>query len=171
MSDKPPIFDYDDNYFKDCEYTREELFDLQRTLLAIQKSKNLFEDLKKQTVFNEKEIRVCLSMAFEKKVIKRKRNPLPVWKYTFVDDIKEKEIPLIDYSQTKHITENKYSSAQLLDLQKKMLTLQTSQDLFKDLTKYSGFERDVVEICLLRALDRKIIKKEKNSERTWIYFL
>lgn len=76
IKDKPgPIFSYDDRYFLDCKHTREELHKLQEQILLIIKkgSSDIFQDVKRQTSINDKEIDVCLSQSFHYGLIERKR--------------------------------------------------------------------------------------------------
>ena len=76
IKDTPgPIFSYDDRYFSDCKYTREELYRLQEQILLIIRkgSSDIFQEVKKHTSVNDKEIDVCLRQSFHYGLIERKR--------------------------------------------------------------------------------------------------
>lgn len=85
MTSKHPIFDYDDRYFSDCQYTKEELFELQNQIISLisKGSSDIEKDLK--TTINHKEIDLCLRKCYSKQLIKRERlsveNEVPVYRY------------------------------------------------------------------------------------------
>jgi len=85
MISEPPIFDYDDRYFLDCEYSRKKLFELQHQILSLitRGSFDIEKDLK--TTINHKEIDLCLRKCFSKKWIQRERlgvkNEVPIYRY------------------------------------------------------------------------------------------
>ncbi|KAF6246362.1 hypothetical protein C6990_09550 [Nitrosopumilus sp. b3] len=85
MVSEPPILGYDDRYFLDRPYTREELFELQRQILSIIKrgSSDIEKDLK--TTIDHKEIDTCLRKCYSKQLIKRERlgveNKVPIYRY------------------------------------------------------------------------------------------
>ncbi len=85
MTVQTPIFDYDDRYFVNCQYTREESFELQNEILSIisSGSTDIRKDLK--TKINDKEIDGCLRKCFSKKLIQRERlgveNEIPIYQY------------------------------------------------------------------------------------------
>ena len=71
---KYPVFIFDDRFFQDCEYTREELYQLQQKTIELMKTSNdLKKDLKKQTKFNDKEIDTCLSQFHHRGLLKQER--------------------------------------------------------------------------------------------------
>ena len=80
-----PIFDYDDRYFLDCPYTREELFELQNQILFLidECSTDIGKNLK--TKINHKEIDLCLRKCYSKQLNKRERlgveNEVPIYRY------------------------------------------------------------------------------------------
>lgn len=81
-----PVFDFDDRYFLDCEYTRDELYQLQQKTIELSKtSVDLKQDLKKQTKFNDKEIDTCLSQFYKRDLLKRERIRVnidrPIYRY------------------------------------------------------------------------------------------
>ena len=81
-----PVFDFDDRYFQDCEYTRAELYQLQQKTIELSKtSTDLKKDLKIQTKFNDKEIDTCLSQFYKKNLLKRERIRVemnrPIYRY------------------------------------------------------------------------------------------
>jgi len=85
MTVQAPIFGYDDRYFKNCQYSREELFELQNQILFLidEDSSDIEKDLK--TKFNHKEIDLCLRKCYSKQLIKRERlgveNEVPIYRY------------------------------------------------------------------------------------------
>lgn len=80
-----PILDYDDRYFENCQYSREELFELQNQILSLidRGSSDIEKDLK--TKINHKEIDLCLGKCYSKQLIKRERlgveNEVPIYRY------------------------------------------------------------------------------------------
>jgi len=68
-----PIFGYDDRYFLDCEYTEEELFELQNQILSIISSGS--SDIRKEikTKINDKEIDIILRQCYSKQLVQRER--------------------------------------------------------------------------------------------------
>ena len=83
-----PIFTFDDRYFQDCEYTREELYQLQQKTIELMKtSVDLKKDLKEQTEFNDKEIDTCLSQFHHRGLLKSERVGIvgdrPIYRYYF----------------------------------------------------------------------------------------
>jgi len=85
MTTPAPILGYDDRYFLDCQYTKEELFELQNQILFLidERSSDIEKDLK--TKINHKEIDLCLRKCYSKQLIKRERlgveNEVPVYRY------------------------------------------------------------------------------------------
>ena len=73
MNIQAPIFDYDDRYFLDCEYTKEELFELQNQILPIMSSGS--SDIRKEikTKINDKEIDTILRQCYSKQLVQRER--------------------------------------------------------------------------------------------------
>ena len=85
---KYPVFTFDDRYFQDCEYTREELYLLQQKTIELMKtSKDLKKDLKEQTKFNDKEIDTCLSQFHHRGLLKQERIGIeedrPIYRHYF----------------------------------------------------------------------------------------
>lgn len=85
---KYPIFTFDDRYFQDCEYTRDELYQLQQKTIELMKiSNDLKKDLKEQTKFNDKEIDTCLSQFDHRGLLKKERIRIdgdrPIYRYYF----------------------------------------------------------------------------------------
>ena len=77
VKDAPgPIFSYDDRYFSDCKHTKEELHLLQEQILSTVRkgSSDLFQDVKRQTSIDDKEINVCLSQSFHYGLIEREES-------------------------------------------------------------------------------------------------
>ena len=76
IKDNPgPIFSYDDRYFSDCKHTKAELYILQEQILSIieKGSSDIFQDVKRLTDIDDKEIDVCLSQSFHYGLIERER--------------------------------------------------------------------------------------------------
>lgn len=67
------VFDYDDRYFLQSDYSREDLFELQRITLSLKHSRDVRMDLLEQTRFNEQEIDTCLGRFYNKKLIQREK--------------------------------------------------------------------------------------------------
>lgn len=80
-----PIINYDDRYFMDCPYSREELLELQNEILSMISlgSTDIRKDLK--TRINDKEIDLCLQKCYSKQLVKRERlgveNDVPIYRY------------------------------------------------------------------------------------------
>lgn len=80
-----PIIDYDERYFADCNYTREELSELQNDILAVisSGSTDIRKDLKTKIV--DKEIDLCLRICYSKRLVKRERlgaeSDVPIYRY------------------------------------------------------------------------------------------
>ena len=83
-----PVFTFDDRYFQDCEYTKEELYQLQQKTIELMKtSADLKKDLKRQTKFNDKEIDTCLSQFHHRGLLNQERIGIegnrPIYRYYF----------------------------------------------------------------------------------------
>ncbi len=80
-----PIFDYDVRYFKRCNYSKYELFQLQNQILSIISSGSIdiHKDLK--TEIDELQIDLILRKCYHKKWIQRERlsgkNVVPRYRY------------------------------------------------------------------------------------------
>ena len=65
-----PVFDFDERYFQDCKYTREELYQLQE-----------------KTIFNDKEIDTCLNQFHKRGLLKSEKITMnedkPIYRYYF----------------------------------------------------------------------------------------
>ena len=83
-----PVFEYDDRYFQDCEYTREELYKLQEKTIELMKTSiDIKKDLRENTDFNDKEIDTCLSQFHKRGLLKNERigieGDTPIYRYYF----------------------------------------------------------------------------------------
>ena len=85
MTVQAPILGYDDRYFENCQYTKEELFELQNQILFLidEDSSDIEKDLKLK--IKHKEIDLCLRKCYSKQLIKRERlgveNEVPIYRY------------------------------------------------------------------------------------------
>lgn len=83
-----PVFDFDERYFQDCKYTREELYQLQEKVIELMKtSTDLKKDLKEKTIFNDKEIDTCLNQFHKRGLLKSEKITMnedkPIYRYYF----------------------------------------------------------------------------------------
>ncbi len=79
------IVEYDDRYFAHCNYTRQQLYDLQNQILSIitKNSSDIEKDL--DSKIDHKEIDLILKNYYKKKLIDRERlevvDEIPIYKY------------------------------------------------------------------------------------------
>ena len=84
---KIPIMDYDDRYFRECKYSKKDLFDMQEKILSMAAcgSEDIGKDVGEITEVNDWEIQVCLRRAFSKGLVGRDRvgmrDPVPLYRY------------------------------------------------------------------------------------------
>jgi len=83
-----PVFNFDERYFQDSDYTQKELYKLQEKTIELMKtSTDIKKDLKEQTRFNDKEIDICLSEFNKRGLLQRIRirvdGDVPIYKYFF----------------------------------------------------------------------------------------
>lgn len=69
----PPIFDYDDRYFQESPYTRDQLFEIQRKLLSLTNSTDLEKDMLLDSDVDITHIRFILDIAHKKGIINKIR--------------------------------------------------------------------------------------------------
>lgn len=82
------VFTFDDRYFQDCKYAKEELYQLQQKTIELMRTSNdLKKDLKEQTKFKHKEMDTCLSQFYHRGLLKQERvgveEDIPLYRYYF----------------------------------------------------------------------------------------
>lgn len=60
---KSPIFEYDDRYFTDSSYSKEQLFAIQQAILDIEKSDDLIQDINKLGIYDINAIKETVEIA------------------------------------------------------------------------------------------------------------
>ncbi|MDE0265658.1 MAG: hypothetical protein OXK17_01310 [Thaumarchaeota archaeon] len=67
--------DYDDRYFLNCDYSREELLEMQQKIMSLisSGSKDIAKDVSKIINVNNTEIQACLHYAYSKGLVDKER--------------------------------------------------------------------------------------------------